>query len=99
MTVLISVKDARLLRAQSVDHSTKHARAKGREASYYKIYGREAQEPVNRKPRLGAIREGEMAEMVPHSKGLQRPKIATSKRIYKIRKDDFFDGIICAKGV
>jgi len=74
---------------------SKYKRAKGREMAYARLNGHDTVKPVlsDKKPAKWFVESDDTNELVPHNKGLQRPRIAYARRIAKARNDDFYNGV------
>ena len=75
--------------------ATRYRRARGKEMVYAKLNGHDTIKPVLscKKPAKWFNVEHDVSDLVPHNKGLQRPRIAYARRIARARHDNFYDGI------
>lgn len=79
-----------------------YKRAKGRSMAYAQLKGHDTFKPDHKrgkKPTFTFNGEREdLADPIHHGKGLQRVSLRYARKIAKIRKDDFYNGIVCLKG-
>ena len=70
-------------------------RAKGRAMAYAKLNGHDSISPCTslKKVKKWFHVEHDIADLIPHNKGLGRPRIAYARMVARARKDNFYDGI------
>ena len=70
-------------------------RAKGRAMAYAKLNGHDTIMPVVslKKVKKWFRVEHDIALLVPHNKGLGRPRIAYARMVARARNDSFYDGV------
>ena len=72
-----------------------YKRSKGRSMAYAKLNGHDSISPLVslKKVKKWFRVEHDIADLIPHNKGLGRPRIAYARMVAKARNDSFYDGV------